>query len=223
MELRDISVQHRGRVKMACMPAVARSLMPRCVETCLSRWPHISFSVDDRAAADVIRKVQRGEVEIGVASGDFDRSDLHVEALMDDPFCLVCRREDPIAAGGAVRWSQISGRRLVMLGNTSGSRKLIETTLGLTGMPVEIVLELAQPSSILGMVEGGVGIAVVPLLAAPRADDRVLATRPLVDPEVSRSILLLRRRDRSLSPAATTVWTALLDLYRTPVTAGKDE
>jgi DNA-binding transcriptional LysR family regulator len=69
--------------------------------------------------------------------------------------------------------------------------------------------------TVLGMVEAGIGLAVVPQLAAPRRDDTLLATCRLTKPEVSRTILLLRRRDRSLSPAATAVWSALLHLYKT--------
>jgi len=212
-QLRDIGVQHRGHVMMACVPAVARSLMPKCVEYCLEKWPNVSLSIDDSAATEVVRKVARGEVEFGIASGKVANSELHVEPLVEDPFRLVCRRDDPMAASRMVAWGQLSGRRLIMLSNTSGSRQVIETTLERTKTKVDIFLELAQPSSVLGMVEAGLGVAVVPQLAAPRSDDRLLATYPLVKPKVSRTILLLRRRDRSLSPAAMAVWTALIDLY----------
>lgn len=218
-ELRDIGEQHRGHVMMACVPAVARSLMPKCVEYCRDKWPSVSLSIDDTAATEVVRKVARGEVEFGIASGDIASSELHIEALMEDPFRLVCRRDDPMAASKAVTWSRLSGRRLIMLSNTSGSRQVIETTLERTKTKVDIFLELAQPSSVLGMVEAGLGVAVVPQLAAPRGDDRLLATCPLVKPKVSRTILLLRRRDRSLSPAALAVWTALIDLYEPNNTA----
>jgi DNA-binding transcriptional LysR family regulator len=213
-ELRDIGEQHRGRVVMACVPAVARSLMPKCVVYCAEKWPSISLSIDDSAASEVIRKVARGEVEFGIASGEIASVDLLVQPLMDDPFRLVCRRDDPLAAKPSVRWTQLTGRRLVMLDNTSGSRQVIEAALSSTGTQVEVFLELAQPSSVLGMVETGVGIAIVPQLAAPRGDDTVLATLRLVRPVVNRTILLLRRRDRSLSPAASAVWAALLHLYR---------
>ena len=213
-ELRDIGEQHRGRVVMACVPAVARSLMPKCVVYCANKWPSISLSIDDSAASEVIRKVARGEVEFGIASGEIGSADLLVQPLMDDPFRLVCRRDDPLAAKHSLRWTQLTGRRLVMLDNTSGSRQVIEAALSSTGTQVEVFLELAQPSSVLGMVESGVGIAIVPQLAAPRSDDAVLATLRLVRPVVNRTILLLRRRDRSLSPAASAVWAALLHLYR---------
>jgi DNA-binding transcriptional LysR family regulator len=212
-ELRDIGEQHRGRVVMACVPAVARSLMPKCVVYCATKWPSISLSIDDSAASEVIRKVARGEVEFGIASGEIASADLLVQPLMDDPFRLVCRRDDPLAAKHSLRWTQLTGRRLVMLDNTSGSRQVIEAALSSTGTQVEVFLELAQPSSVLGMVESGVGIAIVPQLAAPRSDDAVLATLRLVRPVVNRTILLLRRRDRSLSPAASAVWAALLHLY----------
>jgi DNA-binding transcriptional LysR family regulator len=213
MELRDIGVQHRGRVKMACVPAVARSLMPGCVAYCSEKWPNISFGIDDCAATDVVRKANRGEVEFGIASGDIANAELHIEPLMEDPFHLVCRRDDPIAASGTATWAELSGRQLVMLNNTSGSRQVIEATLTRTRTKVDVVLELAQPSSVLGMVEAGIGIAVVPQLAAPRPDDALLATCRLTGPSISRTILLLRRRDRSLSPAAAAVWSALQELY----------
>jgi DNA-binding transcriptional LysR family regulator len=213
MELRDIGVQHRGRVKMACVPAVARSLMPRCVAHCSEKWPNVSLDIEDCAATDVIRKVGRGEVEFGIASGDIANAELHVEPLMEDPFRLVCRRDDPIAASGVATWGELSGRKLVMLNNTSGSRQVIEATLARTRTRVDVFLELAQPSSILGMVEAGIGIAVVPQLAAPRQDDALLATCGLIEPSVNRTILLLKRRDRSLSPAAAAVWAALRQLY----------
>ena len=211
--LRDIGLQHRGRVKMACVPSVARSLMPRCVARCATKWPNISIAIDDSAATDVLRKLGHGEVEFGIASGDMATAGFHVEPLMLDPFRLVCRRDDPIAGSGAVTWAQLAGRRLVMLNNTSGSRDVIASTLARTRATAEIVLELAQPSSILGMVEAGIGIAVMPELAAPRVDDALLAVCTLSPPDVTRTILLLRRRDRSLSPAAASVWAVLLELY----------
>jgi DNA-binding transcriptional LysR family regulator len=212
-ELRDIGEQHRGRVLLACVPAVVRSLMPGCVSYCAAKWPNVSFGIDDCAARDVIGKVGLGEVEFGIASGRVTNPDLLVQPLMPDPLRLVCRRDDRLATRDNVTWACLSGRRFIMLGNTSGSREMIESTLMQVGATVEIFLELAQPSAVLGMVEAGLGIAIVPQLAAPRPDDALLVTRPLVEPEVSRTILLLRRRDRALSPAAEAVWTSLLHLY----------
>jgi DNA-binding transcriptional LysR family regulator len=64
------------------------------------------------------------------------------------------------------------------------------------------------------MVEAKLGVAVVPQLVAPIRNHPTLTTRQLVKPSVSRTIFLLKRRDRSLSPAASAVWSALIELFR---------
>jgi DNA-binding transcriptional LysR family regulator len=218
-ELRDIGEQHRGRVVMACVPSVARGLMPKCVEYCAEKGPEVSFAIEDIAAKDVVAKVQRGEIEFGLSGGEIDASELHIESLMRDPFLLVCRHDDALAEGRAVSWTKLSERRLVMLNNTSGSRQQIVDTLASAGVRSEIFLELAQPSSVLAMVEANLGVAVVPELVAPYIGHPTLTTRKLVKPSVSRTIFLLRRRDRSLSPAASAVWSALRHLFGEPEAA----
>jgi DNA-binding transcriptional LysR family regulator len=223
-ELRDIGQQRRGHVAVSCVPSAARGLMPRCVEYCLEKWPNVSLNIDDVAASDVTRKVARGEAQFGIASGEIGINELVAEPLMEDPFRLICRRDHPFARRKAIAWSELAGQRLIMLNATSGSRKMIEDTINRAMVQVNIFLELAQPASVLGMVEARLGVAIVPDLAAPRRDDPVLAVRPLIKPRAGRTIYLLRRRDRSLSPAAAAVWSALLALYgakRRPDASGR--
>jgi DNA-binding transcriptional LysR family regulator len=213
-ELKDTGQQRQGRVVMACVPSVARGLMPGCVEYCAKKWPEIFFTVEDIAAKDVIAKVKRGDVEFGVTGGHIDASELHVEDLTKDPFVLACRRDDELARSKVVAWGKLSGRRLVMLDHTSGSRPQIMDTLTTAGVKAQISLELAQPSSVLAMVEAKLGIGVVPMLVAPIESHPALTIRKLVRPSVNRTIFLLKRRDRSLSPAASAVWSALVQLFR---------
>ena len=213
-ELKDTGQQRQGRVVMACVPSVARGLMPGCVEYCAKKWPEIFFTIEDIAAKDVIANVKRGDVEFGVTGGHIDASELHVEDLTKDPFVLACRRDDELARSKVVAWGKLSGRRLVMLDHTSGSRPQIMDTLTTAGVKAQISLELAQPSSVLAMVEAKLGIAVVPMLVAPIESHPALTIRKLVRPSVNRTIFLLKRRDRSLSPAASAVWSALVQLFR---------
>jgi len=212
-ELRDIGVQHRGTVSMACVPSIARSLMPKCIEHCTLKWPNVSFAIEDVAAKEVVQKAVRGEIEFGISSGLISESELDIHRLMTDPFLLVCRRDDVFAERKSVAWSQLGERSLVMLNNTSGSRQQIVDTLARLGIRANIALELAQPSSVLGMVEVGLGVAVMPEMVAPYASHPTLTTRPLTRPVASRNILLFKRKDRSLSPAAQVVWQALYELF----------
>jgi DNA-binding transcriptional LysR family regulator len=112
-ELHDIGVQRRGKVMMACVPSVARSLMPICIAHCSRRWPEVSFAIDDVPAETVLEKILRGDVEFGLSSGEVGGPDLHVESLMNDRFLLVCRRENIFSRRGSVAWTDLAGQRLI--------------------------------------------------------------------------------------------------------------
>jgi DNA-binding transcriptional LysR family regulator len=52
------------------------------------------------------------------------------------------------------------------------------------------------------------------MLVAPIGSHPALTIRKLASPSVNRTISLVKRRDRSLSPAASAVWGALVQLFR---------
>jgi LysR substrate binding domain len=64
------------------------------------------------------------------------------------------------------------------------------------------IYEAQHVTTMLGLVEAGLGVAAVPALAMPAKDHPLLVSVPLVDPVVTRRVGLMRRKGRSLSPAA---------------------
>ena len=74
-----------------------------------------------------------------------------------------------------------------------------------------MVQELGHSATVFGLVEAGVGVSVLPWLALPLPAGAALVARPLV-PRAERTVELVRRRDRSLSPAAEAVWGLIRQL-----------
>ena len=56
------------------------------------------------------------------------------------------------------------------------------------------------------LVEAGLGVAAVPSMAMPADDHPLLVSVPLVEPVITRRIGLIRRKGRSLSPAALQIY-----------------
>ncbi|WP_133649149.1 LysR family transcriptional regulator [Paraburkholderia flava] len=210
-EIREIGEQRRGRVVVAASPTIACRLMPQVVAGCGQQFPFITLGLRDDVQSDVIRKVKSGEVDFGVVVGPFSADDLHGEPLMTDTFCIVCREDHRLATQPQVSWSDLEGERLVMLDHASGSRPIIDAALDAHGVTASVVQELGHSATVFGLVEAGVGVSVLPWLALPLPADASLAARPLV-PRVERTVELVRRRDRSLSPAAEAVWGLIRQL-----------
>jgi DNA-binding transcriptional LysR family regulator len=210
-EIREIGEQRRGRVVVAASPTVACRLMPGVLASCGERFPHSALGLRDDVQSDVVRKVKSGEVDFGVIIGPFASDDLLGESLMTDSFCLVSRDDHPLARQKEVGWADLEGERLVMLDYASGSRPLIDAVMHEHGVNATVVQELGHSATVFGLVEAGIGVSVLPWLALPLPAGAALAARPLV-PRAERTVELVRRRDRSLSPAAEAVWELIREL-----------
>ncbi|MBN3754559.1 LysR family transcriptional regulator [Paraburkholderia sp. Tr-20389] len=207
-EIREIGEQRRGRVMVAASPTIACRLMPNIVAACGQQFPYIALGLRDDVQSDVVRKVKSGEVDFGVVIGPLSADDLFTEPLMTDSFCLVSRDDHPLAARAEIAWRELDGERLVMLDQASGSRPIIDAALEQHGVSAHVVQELGHPSTVFGLVQAGVGVSVLPWLALPLPAGSSLVARPLV-PRAERTVELVRRRDRSLSPAADAVWNLI--------------
>jgi DNA-binding transcriptional LysR family regulator len=210
-EIREIGEQRRGRVVVAASPTVACRLMPRVVASCVQQFPYIALGLRDDVQSDVVRRVKSGEVDFGVIIGPFSADDLLSESLMTDTFCVVLRDDHPLAAKERVAWADLDGQQLVMLDYASGSRPIIDAAMQEYGVSATVVQELGHSATVFGLVEAGVGVSVLPWLALPLPAGASLVARPLV-PRAERTVELVRRRDRSLSPAAEAVWGLIRQL-----------
>jgi len=146
-----------------------------------------------------------------VVIGPFAADDLLSEPLMTDSFCLVSRDDHPLAARPEVGWADLEGEKLVMLDYASGSRPIIDAVMHEHGVSATVVQELGHSATVFGLVEAGIGVSVLPWLALPLPAGAALAARRLV-PRAERTVELVRRRDRSLSPAAEAVWGLIREL-----------
>jgi DNA-binding transcriptional LysR family regulator len=210
LEARSAGEQHRGKVRVASAPTTSAALMPGYISASARRYPGISLVMRDQSQQLVLDSVRGGEVDFGLAVEPQQAEDLHVHRIMSDSFCLVCRADHPLARRARAPWTALEGERLVLLDYSSGSRPLIDRALAGHGLACEVVQEVGHLSTAFRMVEAGIGVSVVPALFLPGPQSG-LVSLALV-PQVSRGIVLLRRRNRSLSPAAEAVWRLIVEL-----------
>ncbi|HEY9102287.1 LysR family transcriptional regulator [Chitinimonas sp.] len=195
----------RGRVRIATSPTISANLMPQCIVQCGQQYPEIEIALHDQVQRLVLAGVQGGEVDFGVIIEPMAPSELECEPILVEPFLLVCAADHPLARRATVDWQALSGEALVLLDYASGSRPLIDRALAAQGVQYRVAQEVGHSTTAFKMVAAGVGVSVLPALALPLPDHEALVARPLV-PAVNRTVMLVKRKNRSLSAAAETVW-----------------
>ncbi|MGJ7529242.1 LysR family transcriptional regulator [Variovorax sp. GB1P17] len=207
-----------GKVRVASSPTLSANLMPGCIAVCADKAPGIQFLLLDRIQQDVLDSVRSGEVDFGVVIEPSEADDLHCEPILNDPFVLVVPPAHRLAQKTSVRWAALDGQPLVLLDHASGSRRLIDQALESHGAQCEVKQQLGHPTTVFRMVEAGIGISVMPGMSLPPEGLAQLVVRPLV-PRVQRAIMLIRRRNRALSPLAQQVWGIVRDTAALSATA----
>ncbi|WP_137920802.1 LysR family transcriptional regulator [Hydrogenophaga sp. 2FB] len=205
LDARGQATQRHGRVRVASSPTLSANLLPECIARCRDEHPGLELLLLDRIQHDALAGVLSGEVDFGVLIDPAPRDGLHVEDILSEPFCLVCPPAHRLARRRSAKWSDLNAEPLVLLDHASGSRRLIDDALRLHGVQASVAQEVGHVTTIFRMVEAGLGISVVPLLALPPAGLQDLVMRPLL-PRIDRSIALVRRANRTLSPVAEVAW-----------------
>jgi DNA-binding transcriptional LysR family regulator len=200
--IRGVAVTRMGEVTVACVPSTVNYYLSHVIGRYHERSPKVRVKVLDAGANEVLAAVARGEADFGLNFIGAQEGELEFKPLVEERFVAACRRDHPLAKLRRVSWAQLSDHDYISVGRTSGNRVLLDQALaGVAGRP-QAIYETQHVTTMLGLVEAGLGVAAVPSMAMPASDHPLLVSVRLVDPVVTRKVGLIRRRGRSLSPAA---------------------
>ncbi|MFM0299001.1 LysR family transcriptional regulator [Paraburkholderia sediminicola] len=198
----EASRRHSGQLTIACIPTVAKFLLPKIIGNYHRRRPEVRLRLIETNLATVTRRVSDGDAEFGIAFLVNETPELAIEELLTDPYVLACPIDHPLAARETVAWRELRPWPLIVSGTTSGNRRMLDAALRDIDWRPDRLIEIEHLTTSLGLVEAGLGISIIPRCAMPRDTQARIAIRPLVEPTVARTIGLIRRREGTLSPVA---------------------
>ena len=200
--IKGITATRLGEVTVACVPSTVYYFLSQVVKRYRERYPKIRVKVFDASANEVLAAVSRSEADFGINFIGSQEPDIDFAPLLEERFVAACRRDHALARKRRVSWAELAAHDFITVAKASGNRLLIDQALaGVAGRP-QSLYEAQHVTTLLGLVEAGLGVAAVPSLAMPARDHPLLVSIPLDEPVVTRVVGLIRRRGRSLSPAA---------------------
>ncbi|HAZ98042.1 MAG TPA: LysR family transcriptional regulator, partial [Halomonas sp.] len=138
-------------------------------------------------------------------------SEVRFTPLLRDPFVLALRSDHPLASKKQIEWSDLEDVRLITVSRDSGNRTLLDNALSAEGIHLNSFYEVQHLSTSLGLVESGLGVAILPRMTMPGPDHDTLCSRDLPEPRIQRSIGLVRSNSHSLSSTAQLFIDLLLE------------
>jgi DNA-binding transcriptional LysR family regulator len=201
--VRELATCKRGRLRIAAPPLLSAVILPHAIAEFRSCYPGIMIQIADVCTEQIVANVRSGKADCGL--GTFSPAEEGVERtpLVRDSLIVLCGRGSAFEDATSVRWRQLEGEPIITLARDSAIRLLVEVGFEACQIPFTPLFEVNQITTAVALVEAGLGLAVLPAYSMAVARHRAIAGRPLVEPSISRDVVMVHATGRSVSPAVS--------------------
>lgn len=200
--LKDISKNAKGNFTLACVPTMAAHILPNLIREYAKTCPRNRIRLLDATSYEVRDSVLNSQAELGIGIHGEQHPDLIETSLFDDPLMFFCRESNPLSEMESVTWSDMSGADLIVVSNLTATRVFMDYQLAKRGISLSGAYEVQHHATAISLVAAGVGSAILPASTFQEGDRPGVRRIPLVSPVVKRQIILIQRKNSTLSPAA---------------------
>jgi DNA-binding transcriptional LysR family regulator len=210
-ELARMTQPATGPLRVGAFPTAVAALVPRAIGALRRRQPAVRISLREGGTPTQLKRLASGSLDVAVIGflpgGDVTRDRrISLEHLVDDPLLLAVGPEHPLARRRTVELDDLAGESWIAASAEAGDTMLGAWQWADWRPRVEMIAK--EWTAKLGLVAAGLGVTLVPGLAASAVRPDVALVRIRSGP-ASRRVLIATRAGRERS-APTTLLTELL-------------
>ena len=206
-ELAAIAGLQGGRVRLASFPSAGATLVTEAVSLYRARHPEVELSLTEGEPHNTIPRLKRGEFDLavvcdythGTGAGDVLEG-LDCIHLLDDPLRAVVPASHPLAERKAIKLEQLANDTWVAGCGGGICNAMLAEACAEAGYRPPIAFESDDHNVLIGLVSSGVGVTLLPQLAARTVPPGV-AVRPVAGSNPLRRIFAATTSDGYRSPA----------------------
>ncbi len=221
-EVKAIGELRGGRLRMSAFPTVAATIAPLAIAAFRRSYPDVTLTLTMAEPADALPRLACGELDIVLTLAGLDdglNAGVERVRLFDDPMYIALPVTHPLATCREVSLSDF-GEEEWMLGtsDTCPDGRLFASACRAAGFEPKVTFESDDYPAIAGFVAAGVGIAMIPDLAATSIRGDVVL-RSLGPGGPVREIAAATKAGGYRSPATQAMLDTLVDVSADWVTS----
>lgn len=193
----------RGGIDEAAIgmpPSLGRRLAAPIAKSLYAAYPQISLRLVDAFNGHLLEWLADGRIDASILYATEASQRLSAEPLVSEPMHLV---EAPGHAGHdrPVRAAELAAVPLLMPSRQHGLRQQVELWASRHGVTLQVRAECDALSSMLHLAQAGIGAMIMPAAAVwPEVERGTLRARPIVEPVLSRQLVLATPVNRPCAP-----------------------
>ena len=192
----------RGRLAIGILPTIAPYLLPPLVKTFIKKFPGTEIVLHEDTTSQLLKMVHAYEIDFAIASQPIQAKQLEVRELFAEELLLALPPKHALVRRRTIHAVDLACENLIVM---KEGHCLGDQVLGFCerrDLHPKISFRSAQLETIRALVSTGVGISLVPAMAARSHRPNQPAYRSLPAPKPERKIVAVWPAQRIMSRAA---------------------
>lgn len=185
-----------GRLVIGASPGVGTYALPGLLERFSAAYPNVSVTVRTGHSEEILQMTLREDVQLGLTRA-MSHPDIESLQLYQDELVLVVDPEHRFTRAGSAALEEVGGEQIILFDRDSSYNEQTRALFRDAGIRELRTMELDNIEAAKRMVEHRLGVAFLPRTSVIRsvASGNLAMVAVEGAPEMSRSIVALRRRD----------------------------
>lgn len=179
-----------GRLAIGAIPTIAPYLLPSVIRRFLEADPRADLTVREDVTDRLIEALAAAELDLALMSLPLEDPRIAHEELMVEPLVVVAPLDDPIAGRNAVSIEDLEDRPAVVLHELHCLSNQVRSFCQAHHVNLRIVCRTTQLTTVQSLVALGLGVSIVPEMAAIADDSGRRVYRPIAGGHARRSIVV---------------------------------
>lgn len=201
-EASDARQMLRGTLSIGVLPTIAPYLLPDIMAEFMNKYPGVELVIHEDTTAHLLKQALTCEIDLAIASLPLPDRQFEIQELFSEELLLALPAGHPLTRKRKITLADLRTERLIVM---KEGHCLGDQVMGFcerSDLRSSISFRSAQLETIQSLVRAGMGISLIPAMAADRNEGRSLEYRSLPQPKPHRRIVALWPRQRIPGRAA---------------------
>ena len=201
-EATDAKSLLRGTLALGVLPTIAPYLLPDALATFIEQFPGVEIVVQEDTTARLLKLALACEIDFALASRPIHDERLEVRELFSEELLIALPPGHPLIRKRTISATDLEGERLIIMkeGHCLGDQ--VSGFCDRHDLHHHISFRSAQLETIQSLVRAGLGISLIPVMAAQCDRNHMPEYRSLHSPKPSRKIVAVWPKQRPPGRAA---------------------
>ncbi|MGG3468932.1 LysR family transcriptional regulator [Neobacillus pocheonensis] len=208
--LNDMTNLSRGQIHIGLPPIIGSLFFPKVLAKFHLKYPNVHINFTEYGAARVVKSVEEGEFELGVAVLPIEEQHFDIYPIVEEEMKLLVHREHPLAIQEIVELHELKDEEFIFYSEEFALHQIMRNECISQGFEPKVLFKSSQWDFMSEMVAANLGVTALPESICNRVQNpeiKIINLRPAIQ----WNLAVIAKKDRYLSFAARTFINFILN------------